>query len=127
MRTRIHTPTGKPFDFEINHQNQTIMITSENNNQHEYSLTAFKDLYNWLAIDNKFEWVLLGTQGEEHEPAQNTVEEWARSTTNPNGGFYGLTASRRGRFASYIPSILEYFGFIEVEHNSRNNRARAIT
>ena len=127
MRIGIQTPTGTPFEFEINHENQTILIISSNNNQHEYSLTALKDLYDWLKIDNNSQWVLLGTQGEENEPAQNTVEEGARSPNNPNNGFVGITAGRRGLFASYVPSILEHFGFLEVEHNARNNRVRAIT
>ena len=127
MSIRINTPTGAPFDFEIDQTNQTIVITSQNNNQHTYAVTALKDLYNWLKINNNGGLVLLGSRGEEEQPAQGTVEEWARSNNNPNNGFYGLTAGRKGRFASYVPSVLEYFGFVEVEHNHINNRVRAIT
>lgn len=68
----------------------------------------------------------LGSRGEEEIPNPSTVEEWARSNTNPVGGFYGVTQGRKGRFASYVPSVLEYLGFVEVEHNSRNNRVRAL-
>jgi hypothetical protein len=31
----------------------------------------------------------------------------------------------RGRFANYVPPVLEVLGLAEVEHNPRNNRMRA--
>jgi hypothetical protein len=31
----------------------------------------------------------------------------------------------RGRFAMYIPPLMEELGLAEVEHNARNNRMRA--
>jgi hypothetical protein len=31
----------------------------------------------------------------------------------------------RGRFANYVPPVLEVLGRAEVEHNPRNNRMRA--
>ena len=50
---------------------------------------------------------------------------WARSSTNPVGGWYGLKKGLRGRFANYVPPVLERLGLAEVEHNARNNRMRA--
>jgi len=32
----------------------------------------------------------------------------------------------RGRFANYVPPVLEKLGRAEVEHNPRNNRMRAL-
>jgi hypothetical protein len=32
----------------------------------------------------------------------------------------------RGRFANYVPPVMEALGRAEVEHNPRNNRMRAI-
>ena len=32
----------------------------------------------------------------------------------------------RGRFANYVPPVLEELGRAEVEHNARNNRMRTI-
>jgi hypothetical protein len=32
----------------------------------------------------------------------------------------------RGRFANYVPPILEALKLAEVEHNPRNNRMRAL-
>jgi hypothetical protein len=42
------------------------------------------------------------------------------------GGWYGIKKGLRGRFANYIPPILEALGQAEVEHNPKNNRMRAI-
>jgi uncharacterized protein DUF6855 len=53
------------------------------------------------------------------------VEYWARSPKNPIGGWYGLKKGFRGRFAMYIPPLMEELGLAEVEHNPRNNRMRA--
>ena len=44
---------------------------------------------------------------------------------NPVGGWYGLKKGLRGRFANYVPPVLEALGLAEVEHNPRNNRMRA--
>ena len=126
MKTLILTPTGTKFEFEIDHNTQNIIITSEKGYQHEYLLRSLKDLYDWLKIDCRGNWIYLGSRGEEEIPNPGTVEEWARSNNNPVGGFYGLTQGRRGRFASYIPSILEYLGFVEIEHKPKNNQMRAI-
>lgn len=128
MNVTLHTPTGrKTFVFSIDASTQRIHITtSSHNNTHDYDLRAIKDLYNWLRHEQNGEWVYLGSKGEEESPDPHTVEAWARDTNNPIGGFYGLTKGRKGRFASYIPSILEYLGLAEVEHKGKNNRMRAI-
>ena len=41
------------------------------------------------------------------------------------GGWYGLRKGYRGRFATYVPPVLEMLGLAEVEHEARNNRMRA--
>jgi len=125
MSIRINTPTGISFDFDVNQDNGTIVITTQNGTQHAYMLRSLLDLYLYLKDDCNGNWVLLGTRGEEEVPNVGTVEAWARYEHNPVNGFYGLTPRLRGRFASYIPSILEHFGFVEVEHGQRNNHVRA--
>jgi hypothetical protein len=45
--------------------------------------------------------------------------------TTPPGGWYGLEKGFRGRFANYVPPVLERLGLAEVEHNPRTNRIRA--
>ena len=34
-------------------------------------------------------------------------------------------AGLRGRFANYVPPVMEHLGLAELEHNPRNNRMRA--
>ena len=54
-----------------------------------------------------------------------TLEAWARSEANPVEGYYGLRKGYRGRFANYVPPVMELLGLVELEHNARNNRVRA--
>lgn len=71
------------------------------------------------------DWMALGSKDEKQETEPGTVEHWARSPENPIGGWYGLKNGYRGRFALYIPPLMEELGLAEVEHNQRNNRMRA--
>jgi len=45
---------------------------------------------------------------------------------NPVGGWYGLKKGLPGRFANYVPPVMEVLGLAEVEHHAKNNRMRAI-
>jgi hypothetical protein len=72
------------------------------------------------------DWVPLGSADEQKPAAAGTVEAWARADDNPVGGWYGLKKGLRGRFANYVPPVLEKLGLAEVEHNARNNRMRAL-
>jgi len=71
------------------------------------------------------DWIELGSKDEKQEAQEGTVEYWARSSDNPIGDWYGLKKNFRGRFAMYIPPLMEELGLAEVEHNPRNNRMRA--
>ncbi|MCB0019687.1 MAG: hypothetical protein KDE09_17975 [Anaerolineales bacterium] len=72
------------------------------------------------------DWMLLGSKDEKQVTEPGTVEHWARSEENPLGGWYGLKKGFRGRFAMYIPPLMEALGLVELEHNKRNNRMRAL-
>jgi hypothetical protein len=72
------------------------------------------------------DWMPLGSADEQKPAAPGTVEAWARSDANPVGGWYGLKKGLRGRFANYVPPILEVLGLAVVEHNPKNNRMKAI-
>jgi hypothetical protein len=123
---QCETSTQKvPFTFNVNSPACLITITSNAGHVHEYKLESLKDLYNWLRTTHPNNWVLLGSINEENVPVAGSVEEWSRSLGNPVGGFYGETRTFRGRFASYIPAILEKLGYVELEGLSRNNRVRA--
>ncbi len=71
------------------------------------------------------EWMELGSADENKPAKDGTLEAWARSPDNPVGGWYGLRKGYRGRFAMYIPPLLELLGLVELEHQPRNNRIRA--
>ncbi len=122
----IESPTGTGFSYRIDPQQKEITIISLKGNEYKYALAALKDLYTWLKMEQEGNWVLLGTKGEEQTPKDGTVEEWARAVNNPIGGYYGLTTGRKGQFAAYIPSVLEHLGFVELQHNAKNNRVRAL-
>jgi len=89
-----------------------------------YRLRALDDLQAMLAEHG--DWMLLGSADEQKPAAEGTVEAWARSPDNPVAGWYGLKKGLRGRFAMYVPPLMEHLGLAELEHNARNNRMRAI-
>ena len=71
------------------------------------------------------DWMELGSADENKPAKDGTLEAWARSEANPVGGWYGLRKGYRGRFAMYVPPLLERLGLVELEHNAKNNRVRA--
>lgn len=89
----------------------------------KYHLRSIDDLHKMLKA--KGDWMPLGSADEQKTAVEGTVEAWARSPSNPVGGWYGLKKGLRGRFANYIPPIMEALGLAEVEHNPKNNRIRA--
>ncbi len=89
-----------------------------------YHLRCIEDLHAMLRDHG--DWMALGNADEGKPVKADTVEAWARAADNPIGGYYGLRKGYRGRFANYVPPVLEHLGLAEVEHNARNNRMRAI-
>jgi len=71
------------------------------------------------------DWMPLGSADENKPAAEGTLEAWARAKSNPVGGWYGQKKGFRGRFAMYVPPLLEALGLVELEHNPKNNRVRA--
>lgn len=88
-----------------------------------YDLRCLDDLRGMLKA--KGDWVLLGSADEQKPAVEGTVEAWGRSPKNPVGGWYGLKKGLRGRFAMYVPPVMEALGMAEVEHNPKNNRMRS--
>jgi hypothetical protein len=89
-----------------------------------YHLRAVDDLHAMLKAHG--DWMPLGSADEQKPAKEGTVEAWARSADNPVGGWYGLKKGLRGRFANYVPPLLEALGLAEVEHNAKGNRMRAL-
>ena len=88
----------------------------------DYDLRCLEDLAAMLKKHG--DWMLLGSKDEKQETKEDTVEHWARSDHNPIGGWYGLKKNFRGRFAMYIPPLMEHLGLADVEHNAKDNRMR---
>jgi hypothetical protein len=89
-----------------------------------YHLRCLEDLHAMLKKHG--DWMLLGSADEQKPAAEGTVEAWARSPKNQVGGWYGLKKGLRGRFAMYVPPLMEALGLAEVEHKAKNNRMRAL-
>jgi hypothetical protein len=89
----------------------------------QYQLRCLEDLR--AMLKDHGDWMPLGSADEQKPAAPGTVEAWARSTENPVGGWYGMKKGLRGRFANYVPPVLETLGLADVEHLPKNNRMRA--
>ena len=89
-----------------------------------YLAQAVDDLQTMLIRHG--DWMPLGAADEQKDAAPGTVEAWGRANDNPVGGWYGQKKGLRGRFGMYLPPLLEALGMVELEHNARNNRVRAI-
>jgi len=99
------------------------LVAQVGKTQVRYRLSAIDDLH--AMLKQAGDWVPLGSADEGKDAAPGTVEAWARAAHNPVGGWYGLKKGLRGRFANYVPPVLEELGLADLEHNARNNRMRA--
>jgi len=98
------------------------LVVQVGKTQLRYHLRCIEDLRAMLVKNG--DWVLLGSADEQKPAADGTVEAWGRSASNPVKGWYGLRKGYRGRFAMYVPPVLEALGVAEVEHHPKNNRMR---
>ena len=90
-----------------------------------YHLRCLDDLS--AMLKGAGDWVPLGSADEQKPAAEGTVEAWARSANNPVKGWYGLKKGLRGRFANYVPPVMEHLRLAQVEHNPKNNRMRGVS
>ncbi len=122
----LTTPSGSS-EYQM-YRDETLdppaLVCTVGKTQLKYYLRAINDLH--AMLKDRGDWMPLGSADEQKPAAEGTVEAWARSADNPVGGWYGLKKGLRGRFAMYVPPVLEVLGLAEVEHNPRNNRMRAI-
>jgi hypothetical protein len=100
------------------------LVVQVGKTQLSYQLRCLEDAHAMLKLHD--DWMPLGNADEGKPVKEGTLEHWARSENNPVGGYYGLRKGYRGRFANYVAPTLELLGFVELEHNARNNRLRAI-
>lgn len=100
------------------------LVVQVGTTQLSYDLRGIEDCHAMLKA--RGDWVALGNADEGKPSPEGSIEAWARDPGNPLGGYYGLRKGYRGRFANYVAPVMEVLGLIELEHNPRNNRARAI-
>jgi len=122
----LTTPSGQSeyLAFRDDALEPPALVAQVGKTEVRYHLRCLDDLH--AMLDAHGDWMLLGSADEQKAAAEGTVEAWARSPDNPVGGWYGLKKGLRGRFANYVPPVLEVLGLAEVEHNPRNNRMRAL-
>ena len=89
-----------------------------------YRRESLDDLYAMLKAHG--DWMELGNKDENQEAKEGTVEAWARSESNPVGGWYGLRKGYRGRFANYVTAALHEQGKVEYEKRGRSYWVRAL-
>ena len=121
----LTTPPGSS-EFEAYRDpdaNPPALVVQVGATELRYHLRCIDDLH--AMLKDAGDWMPLGVADEQKEAKPDTVEAWGRSPGNPVQGWYGLKKGLRGRFANYVPPVLEALGLAEVEHNPRNNRMRA--
>jgi hypothetical protein len=89
-----------------------------------YNAQCINDLHAMLKAHG--DWMDLGGADEQKEVKPGTVEAWGRSDSNPVGGWYGLKKGLRGRFGVYVPPLMEALGLVELTHDAKNNKMRAV-
>ena len=122
---RLSTPTGQStFEaYRLETADPPALVVIVGKTELRYALSCIEDLHAMLVAHG--DWMTLGSSDEQKPAAEGTVEAWARAPDNPVGGWYGLKKGLRGRFANYVPPVLERLGLAEVEHEPRSNRMRA--
>jgi hypothetical protein len=122
----LETPSGgsKYSAYRDEALDPPALVVQVGKTELRYHLRCLDDLHAMLV--ERGDWVPLGNADEQKPAAEGTVESWARADDNPVGGWYGLKKGLRGRFANYVPPVMEQLGLAEVEHNARNNRMRAV-
>lgn len=122
---QLRTPPGTSAyqAYRLPDGDPPALVVQVGTTQLRYHLSCIEDLHAMLV--ERGDWMPLGNADEQKPAVEGTVEAWGRSEKNPVGGWYGLKKGLRGRFASYVPPVLEALGLAEVEHGPRNNRMRA--
>ena len=124
-RTLATVPGTSHYTMHVADRNgRRILVCRVGGTVLHYDACGVDDLHAMLV--SRGSWVELGGADEQKPATEGSVEAWARSPDNPIGGWYGLKSGLRGRFGVYVPPLLEALGLCELEHNSRNNRMRAI-
>ncbi len=101
-----------------------IIVCQVGSTKLTYLARAVDDLHAMLKAHG--DWMDLGAADEMKAAAPGTVEGWGRAEDNPVGGWYGQRKGYRGRFGMYMPPLMEALGLVELTHDARGNKMRAI-
>ena len=116
-------PRENPMVWKDEEADPPALVVQVGKTRLSYQLRCIEDLAAMLKA--RGDWMPLGNADEGKPVKDGTLEHWARSDSNPVGGYYGLRKGYRGRFGNYVPPVLELLGLVDLEHNARNNRVRA--
>ena len=122
---KLKTPS-QTSDFEVWRDEAAtppVLVVQVGSTRLAYQSRGIEDLHAMLKA--RGDWVELGNADEGKPVKDGSIEAWARADDNPVGGYYGVRKGYRGRFANYVTPVLEMLGLVELEHEPRNNRARA--
>jgi hypothetical protein len=123
---RLKTPPGSS-EFEA-FRDATLdppaLVVQVGKTELRYHLRCIEDLHSMLKKQG--DWMPLGGADEQKPAPEGSVEAWGRASSNPVKGWYGLKKGLRGRFGVYVPPVLEALGLVELEHQPKNNRVRAL-
>ncbi len=101
-----------------------VIVCQVGATQLKYDARAIEDTVAMLKAHG--DWMELGAADEQKDAKPGTVEAWGRDPSNPVGGWYGTRKGYRGRFGMYMPPLLEALGLVELTHDAKGNRMRAI-
>ena len=123
---RLKTPphTSEFLAWRDEEAQPQALVVQVGSTRLSYQLRCIEDTVAMLRQHG--DWLPLGNADEGKPVKEGTLEAWARDENNPVGGYYGLRKGYRGRFANYVPPVLELLGLVELEHNARNNRVRSL-
>ena len=123
---QLKTPPGtSEFQMWLDETSDPpAIICQVGGTQLKYQKRAIDDLNAMLKANGG--WMDLGGADEQKPAAPGTVEAWGRAEDNPVGGWYGMKKGLRGRFGVYMPPLMEALGLVELTHDAKNNKMRAI-
>src|SRR3979411_161989 len=116
----LKTPPGTS-DFQMYRDekaNPPALVCIVGKTELRYQLRCLDDLQ--AMLKTRGAWMPLGSADEQKPAAEGTVEAWGRSPENPVGGWYGMKKGLRGRFAMYVPPVMEALGHAAGEHQAKN-------
>ncbi len=118
-------PLSSEYTMHIGEKNgNEVLVCTVGKTVLHYDIRCLDDLH--AMLKQRGDWMELGSADEQKPAKEGTVEAWGRSEGNPVGGWYGLKKGLRGRFGMYIPPLMEKLGLVEVTHEAKGNKMRAI-